>query len=100
MSLDISCTPDESVHYLVVAGEVDVTTVNRFREQMAECIDATASAIVLDLTGVTFCDAQGVSALVRAHKAIETRMLLSETQSLWRVISLCKLDQKFNIDLV
>jgi anti-sigma B factor antagonist len=50
-----------------VVGDVDRNTVPELEEQV---VDATRADVplVLDLTGVTFLDSTGLSALVRCHQ--------------------------------
>jgi anti-sigma B factor antagonist len=52
--------------YLVatISGELDIACVPTLREQLLGLLGPHASRIVIDLSGVTFCDASGLAVLV------------------------------------
>jgi anti-sigma B factor antagonist len=52
---------------VAVAGDVDMNTVPELEEQLVEATRADVP-LVLDLTGVTFLDSTGLSALVRCYE--------------------------------
>ena len=49
---------------LLLTGEIDLATVGDLRAAAARIMSAPPRRIVLDLAGVTFCDSQGLSALI------------------------------------
>ncbi|MFF9278996.1 STAS domain-containing protein [Streptomyces griseosporeus] len=54
-------------------GVMDRTTAPMFRTEFLNLLDSGERLVVLDLSGVHFCDADGVNALVAAHRhAAET----------------------------
>ncbi|MCE6995384.1 STAS domain-containing protein [Saccharothrix sp. S26] len=65
LSVDVRDRGDDTV--LSVVGELDFGTTPRFLE-VAEPVAALGEALVLDLSGLVFCDSSALSALVRLHK--------------------------------
>lgn len=56
-----------------VAGELDLATAPLLHERLADIIDAQGNlAVVLDLAELTFVDSSGLTALVTAHKRLQS----------------------------
>ena len=54
---------------LSVQGEIDLYTVPRLRQELARVLtDGGPVRLVVDLSGVDFCDSTGVNALLAAHR--------------------------------
>ena len=53
------------IEIVSVLGELDLTTSERVVEQGYAAIARAARLLLLDLTGLSFCDARGLSAFVR-----------------------------------
>jgi anti-anti-sigma factor len=63
LSISVRRTGGEAVVTLV--GEIDMSTVQRLAKVVDEILVTDAPPrMVLDLTGVTFCDSQGLGTLV------------------------------------
>jgi anti-anti-sigma factor len=58
---------DDGSVLLLVSGEVDVSSVQRLNDALAEALDRPVRAVVVDLANVRFFSAAGVSSLMRAH---------------------------------
>ena len=56
---------------VVIGGEADWTTADQLREGMAAALAYGPRSMVLDLTDLTFCDLQGLRALLAAVEAAE-----------------------------
>lgn len=56
---------------LSVAGELDLSTVDQLQQQVEQELlaDRRPQRLVLDLTGLTFCDSTGLSAMLAAQMA-------------------------------
>jgi anti-anti-sigma factor len=52
---------------VVVAGVVDLSTVERFGEALDAALDSQPGAVVVDLDGVSLLDSTGIATLVHAH---------------------------------
>lgn len=64
--LSIGSARDHATHVVLLAGELDVATVDRVEDEL-RAIEATdAAQIILDLSGLTFMDSSGVHLIARA----------------------------------
>jgi anti-anti-sigma factor len=54
---------------LAVAGELDLATVDSLCLAAADVLHPPIRAVLLDLDGVSFCGAAGVTALIQIHRA-------------------------------
>jgi anti-sigma B factor antagonist len=78
LSIAVERAPDEVVFHL--AGEIDVLTVTKLSAMVNETLLDPPSRIVLDMSGVTFCDSQGLGTLVvLSRKAQHARAVLALT---------------------
>jgi len=52
-----------------VQGEIDLYTVPRLRGELSAALDGAGPVrLIIDLSGVDFCDSTGVNALLAAHR--------------------------------
>jgi anti-sigma B factor antagonist len=76
LSIAVQRAPDEAVFHL--AGEIDVLTVTELSALVNEMLADPPARIVLDMSGVTFCDSQGLGTLVvLSRKAQHARTVLA-----------------------
>ena len=76
LSIEVQHAPDEVV--LQLAGEIDVLTVTKLSTLVNEILADPPARIVLDMSGVTFCDSQGLGTLVvLSRKAQHARAVLA-----------------------
>ncbi|MFG2006800.1 STAS domain-containing protein [Spirillospora sp. NPDC048911] len=54
---------------LSARGELDLATAGSFRDLLVETIGKGCPNVVVDMSGVTFCDSQGLSALLAGGAA-------------------------------
>jgi anti-sigma B factor antagonist len=64
VDLSISTRSDRAYTIVELGGELDVTTVPRLREQLADLIADGHHHLVVDLQGVDFLDSTGLGVLV------------------------------------
>jgi anti-anti-sigma factor len=62
----------DRIHTLQVAGELDMATADDTAAQGGAAIARHAGLLLLDLTRLSFCDAHGLSALVRIANHCES----------------------------
>lgn len=75
LSIAVLRDPDEVV--LKLAGEIDMLTAARLSSIVNEILSDAPVRIVLDMTGVTFCDSQGLGTLVvLSRKASHSQSVL------------------------
>jgi anti-sigma B factor antagonist len=58
--LTVDVDPDRERVVVMPAGEIDVATIGRLRDQVQELLDAGFGALVLDLRRVDFLDSTGL----------------------------------------
>lgn len=69
MLFDVGRTTIAGRPALTVRGELDVTTAPMLATDIEQQLDATPTALVIDLTATTFLDSSGARELVRAARA-------------------------------
>ncbi len=62
LSISVRHEPSETVVSLV--GEIDLSTVGRLSTTITTVLNEPPPRVVLDMSGVTFCDSQGLGTLV------------------------------------
>ncbi|MEU8386827.1 STAS domain-containing protein [Micromonospora sp. NPDC048843] len=70
MTLDLR--NDRHAPMITVSGEVDMSTAHLISELAEHVITRRPARLALDLSGVTFFSAHGISALLRTQHAAET----------------------------
>jgi anti-sigma B factor antagonist len=63
--------PDDQTRILSVQGELDLATAEGLYQRGRAAIGGAAHLLLLDLAGLSFCDACGLSALVRIANEAE-----------------------------
>ncbi|HEY8532598.1 MAG TPA: STAS domain-containing protein [Micromonospora sp.] len=99
LSISIHRTPDETVLSLV--GEIDMLTVDKLTSAVTKALTDAPRRIVLDMSGVTFCDSQGLGTLVvlsrRASHAQSLLLLDNVSDFLMRVLDITGLRSALTI---
>jgi anti-sigma B factor antagonist len=90
LSIAVLRDPDEIV--LKLAGEIDMLTAARLSSVVNEILAEAPVRIVLDMTGVTFCDSQGLGTIVvltkKASHSQSVLMLTNVGDFLIRVLDI------------
>ena len=79
---------------VLVRGDVDIDTVGALDAELRAAEAGDATSIVLDLSGVSFLDSMGISAIVRGalrSSATGDRLRVVSSPAVDRVIDLCGL---------
>jgi anti-anti-sigma factor len=64
--LTVSCSTGQAGDtILTFAGELDAMSADRAYRYVRDTIDARGGPVVLDVAGLSFCDARGLGALLR-----------------------------------
>ncbi len=53
---------------LSVHGELDIATTSALRNRILAVLSETSTSVIIDLSGVSFCDASGLTLLVGARR--------------------------------
>ena len=67
MHVSVIDQPDESV-VLTIRGDLDVDTAPALREALDRALDRSRPRVVVDMSGLQFCDSTGLSAFVVGTK--------------------------------
>ena len=65
---------------IAVTGELDIASTPYLRERLHTALRDTGAHVVIDVSGVTFCDASGLALLLDARRRVEaagTTLVLS-----------------------
>jgi anti-sigma B factor antagonist len=78
---------------LIVHGEIDLATADRFEERASEAVmDAPGSSVLIDLSGVTFIDSAGMRALIRVLELRSGKsLILQPSRRVFRLLELVAL---------
>lgn len=86
---------------VTAAGEIDLTNAEGLRDALLSALNDGARGLVVDMTGTTFVDSAGVTALVRASRrasATESTVRLAVTAApVLRVLNLVGIDQMIEV---
>lgn len=90
------------VHALVMlAGEVDVSTVESLYEELAALAREGVCHVALNLAEVTFMDSTGLALLVSEHKRSESMggelIVFSPSRGIRRLFEVAGMDSFFNV---
>jgi anti-sigma B factor antagonist len=69
--LSFDWTRQGAVARLVVAGEVDLTSAPALAGRALALLEDRPSQLVVEMSGVTFCDSAGINALFRVYACAE-----------------------------
>lgn len=86
---------------IAIEGEIDVASAAALRENLLAEFGRARTAVIIDLSGVSFCDATGLSVLVtarrRAHLLGLSLTLVAPRPSMHRLLRVTGLDRAFDI---
>ena len=82
-----------------VVGEIDLSTCDQLTNAALDAMQAHGCRLILDLSGVTFMDAQGISCLVRLRREAAARggqlTLAGVPHVVMRVLTITHMHQAF-----
>ncbi len=85
---------------LEVSGELDHHTADRMRQALNELPRDRGTAVVIDLSGLVFCDSSGFTVLISAYHLIQavggSLALAGLDDDIMRVFKIVGLDQIFD----
>jgi anti-sigma B factor antagonist len=80
LRIDVATEPGVDAAVVTPHGEIDLTTSEALRVAMARAVDDGATAVVLDLSDVTFVDSTVLGVLVSFHRRLGERLVLAAAQ--------------------
>lgn len=101
VELNVS-TASQGDHAIVTAtGELDLYTAPRLQQALAGLLRERIDHIVVDLSGVEFCDSTGMNVLLSAMKRLEERggtlQLAAPRTAVRRILQVTGLDTVFTV---
>jgi anti-anti-sigma factor len=91
----------DPIQILHMAGELDLATADSTTAQGRAALASRARLLLLDLSSVSFCDARGLSALVRiANHADKTGCrygLVAAQPQVAKILRITRLDQRMSV---
>jgi anti-sigma B factor antagonist len=86
---------------LTVSGELDIATTAALRVQINKVLMDTTTPLIIDLSGVSFCDASGLALLVGAQRRARldgrTVVLAGPRPNVYKLLHITGLDRAFTI---
>jgi anti-sigma B factor antagonist len=99
LTLGVTATAETTI--VTARGEIDLAVVGRLRTRLAEETGLAPRALVLDLSGVTFCSARGITELLvaasEAHVSGVPFAIVAAQRAVVRPISVLRLEQTLPI---
>ena len=99
MTLAITVDDRRPPTVLSVGGDLDLNTAPELLQALTRLVDDGRRAVVVDLTGVDFCDSSGLSVLVRVRNRLTelggSVTLAAATPIVQRVLEVSGLDEIF-----
>jgi anti-sigma B factor antagonist len=100
--LTLSCLISQTGQTTVTfAGELDTASADQAYAYVSEAIDARDGQILLDVAGLSFCDARGLAALARmsrhAERAGSCLHLVAPQPMLVKIIRITDLDEQLPV---
>ncbi|HZE42085.1 MAG TPA: STAS domain-containing protein [Stackebrandtia sp.] len=93
---------ESDIAVVTLTGEIDIGTAPRLTAAVETALESTPLRVILDMSGVTFCDSQGLGTLVvlnRAATRSRSVLVLSDlTDFLNRLLTVTGLHSAFTID--
>jgi anti-sigma B factor antagonist len=92
---------DDNRGLIVLAGEVDIYTAPRFKEDLLALIDEGVTDILVDLTRVEFIDSTALGVLIggikRLHPLDGRLLLIADSRPVLKILAITGLDQVFSV---
>jgi anti-anti-sigma factor len=86
---------------LSIRGDLDMATTAGLRDQIAIALEGTTAPVVIDLSGVSFCDASGLALLVGAQRRAKLYglpvVLVGPRRNVNKLLRISGLDHAFAI---
>jgi anti-anti-sigma factor len=86
---------------MTVCGELDMATTAVLRDQLVTLLRDTAAPVIIDLSGVSFCDASGLALLVGAQRRARLHghvvVLAGPRHTVSKLLRITGLDRAFTV---
>lgn len=95
----ITTINQDGARVLLIAGEIDLTTSTRFATTLTGAL-APDTTLILDMSAVTFMDAQGLRVLLAAQRgvaALGARLAIVPSPPVSRILEITGADQHLDL---
>jgi anti-sigma B factor antagonist/stage II sporulation protein AA (anti-sigma F factor antagonist) len=94
---ELTVEPHDEGPVIAIGGDIDLSSADRVRDEIAAAVPHDAKGIVVDLTKTTYLDSTGVRLLFELAERLQARrqrlvLVVSEAALVRRVVVLTKLD--------
>lgn len=101
MDLQLSTTQLRDYSLVEVGGEIDLSSGPKLQEHLVRALGQSEGGLIVDLSGVTFCDSTGLAVLLKvrqqAEEARKALRLAGPRRPVSRVLQVTELDRVFSI---
>jgi anti-sigma B factor antagonist len=101
VSLTSSVLYDDGVALVALVGELDLSVVGLLDAAVQEVVAAGLHLVVVDLSGLTFCDSSGLGVLLRASRAVRsaggTLLVAGAHDAVQRLLQLTSMERALTI---
>ena len=73
MELKVTTRSQGDHTVISVAGEIDLYTAPKLQAELAAALTADPARLIVDMSGVDFCDSTGINVLLAAHRHARER---------------------------
>lgn len=99
VDLNVTSRHEDSHVVVVMAGEIDLHTAPRLQNELADQLHGGAKHVIVDMSGVEFCDSTGVNVLLaalrRANEHGGSLCLVGPQPAVRKVLGITGLDSVF-----
>jgi anti-sigma B factor antagonist len=71
LAFRVTCHQEPTAFVIAVAGDIDLSTVTYFADALEGGVRVPSADVVVDMEDLTFIDATGLGALIRAHNLLD-----------------------------
>ena len=101
MELNVSSTSQGGHAIVTASGELDLYTAPRLQTALASLLRESVDRVVVDLSGIEFCDSTGMNVLLSAMKRLKeqggTLELAAPRPAVRRILQVTGLDTVFSV---
>jgi anti-anti-sigma factor len=101
VSLTSSVLYDDGVALIALAGELDLSVVGQLDCAVHETLEAGLRLLVVDLSGLSFCDSSGLGGLLRASRMVRvtggTLLVAGAQDAVQRLLQLTSMERALTI---
>ena len=101
VELNVSTASQEGHAVVTATGELDLYTAPRLQNALAGLLRDQPGHVVVDMSGIDFCDSTGMNVLLSAHKRLKERggtlELAAPRPAVKRILQVTGLDSVFTV---